>query len=120
MQRRNRSPGIVALVALVTTAAGIPAVAGKLGPMRDIEHDRFSADLGAASPSFQVRATVSTQRKVADDCRRGKPALGTSDSYVSRGVVKSLTSDCHSCCLEVVFIDDFESGDTTAWSTAQP
>lgn len=116
MKRRNRSPGLGALALVATLMIGLPIIASEIE--RTNVPDRGIADHSEATMTQGVTAyaTVVSPRKAADSCRKGKRVVGTSSSYVVRAAIKSAASDCYSCCAETVFIDDFESGDTSAWS----
>lgn len=116
MRSRNRSPALIALVLVGGLLFGLSAFAAEV----DTKTPDRIATAGQAetkdSEGLQVRGSFTTKRQAASSCRKGKRTVGTSASYVARGAIKSLTADCYSCCAEVVFIDNFEDGDTSAWS----
>ncbi len=120
MQRRNRSPGLIlAMFALgvlsIVSAplAGVPPGGGgsataEQGPMHH---------LSSASGRAGVEASFSKGSAPEPTCRKGQAILGISANFVTRGSLKVLTGTCQDCCAEnIVFIDDFEIGNTTGWS----
>lgn len=117
MRRRNRSPGLGALALLATLTFGLPVFAIEIE--RTIVPARSTPDHSdtAMAQGLTADATVVSQRSAAIACRTGKRVIGTSSSYVLRASIKSAVSDCYSCCSETIFIDDFETGDTSAWSS---
>lgn len=117
MRKRNRSPSLGALTLLATLTIGLPIFATEIE--RTIAPGRSTPDRSdtAMAQGMTANATVVSQRSAAIACRKGKRVIGTSSSYVLRASIKSAASDCYSCCSETVFIDDFETGNTSAWST---
>ncbi|MEN8163333.1 MAG: hypothetical protein ABFS37_04325 [Acidobacteriota bacterium] len=118
MQRRNRSPGLAMVLlvgcALITT----PAFSGEIqegeiqGPEQTAGHLLANTATGLA-----VQASFSPGTVAEPSCRKGKRILGTSPNFVVRASLKVLLDDCHDCCSEnILFIDGFESNNTSNWS----
>ena len=122
MQRRNRSPGLIlAMIALGGLFGLSTTTAGDLGegfsapatPPENTQH------VLTASRGVSVQGSFSLEATTEPACRKGKPILGTSANFVTRGTLKVMTSDCQDCCTEnIIFIDDFETGGTTGWSSS--
>lgn len=120
MQRKKRSPGVVAAAAVVGVMVGLPVAA--VGDGRDRSTAAGSIEPGdIISPSgIRVRGAFSDHRTAAVSCDRGKRFVAAGPSFVARGSVKSLIPSCYSCCEGFVFVDDFESGDPSQWSASIP
>jgi hypothetical protein len=103
------------LLGLSTTTAGDQGE-GFSAPATGPEYTRHVL---TASDGVSVRGSLSSQVTTEPTCQKGKTILGTSANFVARGTLKIMTSDCQDCCTEnIIFIDDFETGATTAWSSS--
>jgi hypothetical protein len=117
MKKRSRSPGLGALALVGTLMIGLPIVASEIGGTNVPYRDATDHSDATTVQGVTANATVMSQRTAVESCNRGKKVIGVSSTYVVRAAIKNFASDCYTCCAETVFIDDFESGDTSAWSS---
>lgn len=117
MKRRNRSPGLGALALIGTLMIGFPIFASEIEPANAPDQGIPDHSDTAMTRGMTADATVMSERSAAVSCRKGKRVIGTSSSYVLRASIKSAASNCYSCCADKVFFDNFETSDTSAWST---
>lgn len=119
MQRRNRSPSLVAVLVVGCALICTPAFSGEnqeeqvKDPVKTAGRYQATTSSGVA-----VQGSFSSTATTGSSCRKGKRILATSPDFVARSSIKVLETDCHDCCAEnILFKDGFESHDTSYWSS---
>ena len=118
MQRRNRSPRLVVAFLVGCALICAPAFSGEIneGEVKDPEQTARHYQANTTSGTV-IQASFSSGGTAEPSCQKGKRILGTSPNFVARASIKALLDDCHSCCAEnTIFIDGFESNNTSNWS----
>lgn len=118
MKKRNRSPGLGVLALVATLMIGFPMAASGADETRVSAGER-PMDLadGTTTQGVIAKARIMTERSAAASCQKGKRVIGTSSSFVVRAAIKSAGSNCYTCCADKIFFDNFETNDTSRWSS---
>lgn len=118
MQMRSRSPSLVVVLVVGCVFVGSPGFSGELSKVESQGSGLAAGHSQARSASgVTVRASFSAGEVAEKSCREGKRTLGTSSSFVARGLIKVLSGDCQDCCAEnTIFADGFESNTTSNWT----
>lgn len=118
MQRRNRSPSLVAVLVVGCALICTPAFSGESQEEQVKDPVQTAGRFQAASSSgMAIQGSFSSTPATGSSCRKGKRFLSTSPDFVARSSIKVLVNDCHDCCTEnILFKDGFESHDTFEWS----
>jgi len=118
MRKRVRSPSLVAAALVGTLMIGFPMAASGADETRVLAGER-PMDLadGTMTRGVTAQATIMTERSAAVSCQKGKRVIGSSPSFVVRAAIKSAGSNCYTCCADKIFFDNFETNDTSRWSS---
>ncbi len=118
MQRRNRSPSLAVVFLVGCTLIATPTFSSEIQEGEVQEPEQTARHFQANTTSgVAVQASFSSGTVAEPSCRKGKRILGTSPNFVVRASIKALLDDCHDCCAEnILFIDGFESSNTSNWS----
>jgi hypothetical protein len=93
-------------LAVLLAAAGTTAAAGP------------EAGTGTTPAAHTADVSLRTTRGFV--CQRVQlDVLGRGETLVTRGTVTSKSLSCQNCCQEhQIFVNDFETGDTSGWSVS--